>query len=319
MTADPGAAFAAACARVPPETLAVVVAGVAIQIRVAGPALAARLFEPVRHIASTCSNAEVTIDIDAWGIDETGVPLPPGQLLEESDTTRRRLVCAFPGVDSLTRLSMARPFQAGLLPLLARLGRPAVHGGVIARGPGEPGLLLVGPNGSGKSTTCLAALLAGFRLVGEDCLAVTRNGALHEGHSMYRSCCLTVQSQAMFRHLPGDVRRPLGAPTDAKGVMLLPCSANSDMMLRTAPIRALVLPVLGESGRPRLARAGTAETLRRFMPGLRFMRHLAPEDRRAQYDALTALVHDLPSYRLELGDGVAGVPDLLFDLADSLR
>ncbi|WEK00555.1 MAG: hypothetical protein P0Y59_02350 [Candidatus Sphingomonas phytovorans] len=319
MTADPGTAFAAACARVPPETLDVVIAGVAIRIRVAGPALAARLFEPIRHIASTCIDAEVTIEIDAWSIAETGVSVPSGQSLEESDIARRRLICAFPGVDTLTRLSMARPFQAGLLPLLARLGRPAVHGGVIARGSGEPGLLLVGPNGSGKSTTCLAALLAGFRMVGEDCLIVTRDGARHEGHSMYRSCCLTVQSQAMFRHLPGDVHRPLGAPADAKGVMLLPCSANSDMMLRAAPIRALVLPVLGQSDRPRLARAGTAETLRRFMPGLRFMRHVPSQDRRTQYDALTALVHDLPSYRLELGDGVAGVPDLLFDLADSLR
>ncbi len=204
--------------------------------------------------------------------------------------------------------------------MLAELGLPSMHGGLIAPPGGGPGLLLIGPNGSGKSTSCLSAVQAGFRIVGEDCLAIERAADGFVGHSMYCSCNLTQQSQKMFTALPGPLLLPYGAAPDAKAVMLLPASGPESPMDRSEPIGAVVFPeITGRDGDSAVVPISRAEAYRRLMPGLRLMRYFEGEKRQQHHDELAKLVAELPCYRLELGTSLPDIPVRLQQLAGSLQ
>jgi hypothetical protein len=295
-------AFEAAARVCPPEDRWVQIGASRILIRIAGPRLADILFHPLRHIERAAPDASLPdITINAWSIAETGIPSPPNEPLEWSDPQRSRIVASFPGADELTRLSLARPFQVALVRLLAEFNLPAVHGGLIAAPNCSNGILLIGPNGSGKSTTCLSAVQSGFRLVGEDCLALERNENGFLGHSMYCSLSLTQHSQRMFASLPGPLRLPHGAAADAKAVLMLPPVGLASPMAGTLPIKAIIFPEITGLGDSRFVTIPTAEAYRRLMPGLRLMRHLDPENRQRHHDAIAALVTELPCFRIELG------------------
>lgn len=314
----PVAAFEEACAVCPPRRLRFRVGDIDVLVRVAGLHLADRIFSPLRHVAvDDDAQKPAQIAIDAWSCAETGVASPPQWPLEWCDFDARRIVCSFAGVDELPRLALARPFQRVLVPLLAEMGYPAIHGGLIAPPDDGPGLLLLGPNGCGKSTTCLSAVFAGFRLVGEDCLVVRRDGNAFVGHSLYRTCCLTAQSRSMLPVLPGPVLFPPGATPEDKGVLVLPHDATEPGPMRpTLPIAAVVFPVVTHIGSDsRFLSISAAEAYRRFLPGLRLMRLIPPERRQAHHDALSALVVGLPCYRLELGSTLQAIPDALRRLA----
>lgn len=321
MMDTPIPAFEAACAVRPPCRLRLRVGSLDVLVRVAGHQLAECLFQPLRHVVipdETAGPARITVD--AWSVAETGVASPPGLPFEWSDSGMGRIVCSFSDVGTLPRLSLARPFQRVLVPLLAEYDYPAIHGGLIAPPDGDTGLLMLGPNGCGKSTTCLMAVLAGFRLVGEDCLVVRRQADGFIGHSLYRTCCLTAQSRAMLPALPGPVVLPAGAPPDAKGVLTLPHAAEQEGQMRASlPIRAVVFPVVTNVGPTnRVVALPPAEAYRRFLPGLRLMRLFAPDRRQVHHDTLAALVSELPCYRLDLGMALEAVPGVLEQLANKL-
>ena len=308
--------FDAAAAICPPDDRWVQIGTRLVLIRIAGPRLAERLFDPVRHIETkTPGRPLADITINAWSVAETGVPSPPGLPFEWSDSGRSLAVASFSSVEEFSRLSLARPFQNVLVPLLSIFDLRCVHGGLIAPPGSTAGLLLIGPNGSGKSTTCLSAVVSGFRLVGEDCLAIESadNGIV--GHSLYCTFSLTQRSREMFGSLTGDLRFPFGAAPDAKAVLALPATGPASPMERTLPIRAVLFPEITGAGRSQDFAVSRSEAYRRLMPGLRLMRHFEAKERQQHHDALSRLVSDLPCYRVELGTRLQEIPDLLQGLA----
>ena len=321
----PVPAFEQAAARVPVEQLRLAVGSLSIAVRVAGPKLAERLFAPLRHIVSTDTRPP-DLTICAWSIGETGVPRPQGvpwtyefphEWVHKGD---RLIVACFESAGELTRLSISRPFQWSLIERLATLGLPTLHGALVAAPGSTAGLLLVGPNGSGKSTTCLAAVGAGFGLVGEDVVVIDRRADAIVGHSLYCSCSLTRQTQAFFNDLPGPLILPYGAGPDAKSILILPADGPQSPMRRSLPIAALVFPVItGQPGPSRWARIAPEEAAERFEAALQQSKKLHELHRRAHRDAAAPLVTELPAFRLDLGADISLVPKALTTLSRSLR
>lgn len=317
--------FEQAAARAPVERLRIAVGPLSIAVRVAGPKLAERLFAPLRHIVSTDTRPP-DLTICAWSIAETGVPRPQGvpwtyefphEWVHKGDGL---VVACFESAEELTRLSISRPFQWSLIERLATLGLPTLHGALVSAPGSTTGLLLVGPNGSGKSTTCLAAVSAGFGLVGEDVVVVDRSADTVVGHSLYCSCSLTQQTQAIFHDLPGPLILPHGAPPDAKSTLILPADGPQSPMRRSLPIDALVFTVItGQPGASRWVRIAPEEATSRFEAALQQSRKLHELHRKDHRDAAAPLVAQLPAFRLDLGADISRVPEALSSLSRSLQ
>ncbi len=317
-------AFEQAAARVPVGELRLAVGALTIAIRVAGPKLAERLFAPLRHIATTATTPP-DITICAWSIAETRVPRPQGvpwtyespyEWVRKSDNL---IVSCFDNAEELTRLSISRPFQWSLIELLATLGLPTLHGALISAPGSARGLLLIGPNGSGKATSCLAAVGAGFDLVGEDVVVVDRGATGIVGHSLYCSCSLTRQTQALFPALPGPLILPHGAGPAAKSILILPPEGPQSPMRRSLPVSALVFTVItGQPGPSRWSRIALEEAATRFEAALQQSKKLHEVHRQTHRDAALPLPTELPAWRLDLGTDIALVPAALAALSESL-
>lgn len=320
----PVPAFEQAASRVPVEELRLAIGPLSVLVRIAGPKLAERLLAPMRHIAVPAETPP-DLTICAWSVAETGITPPVGvawtydEPLEWLRPTGGLIVSCLPDAEELQRISIARPFQWALVAALTNAGLPALHGALVAAPGSDAGLLLVGPNGSGKSTTCLSALRAGFRLVGEDIVIAERTPLGILGHSVYCSCNLTRQTQALFTDLPGPLVLPYGAAPDAKSILILPSDGPASPMRASLPIRALVFTVVtGEPGPSRFGRISTDEASERFEAALRQSKKLTDPHRQAHQAAALPLVAALPAFRLDLGTDLHLIPDALATLSRSL-
>lgn len=316
--------FLEACAVCPPRALAIRAGNTSVMVKVAGDKLAQRLFDPILHVSAAPSAAPPDITICAWSVEETGVAAPTGVLwsndlpLEWIAPGGRLMVSCLPGADELPRVSIARPFQWSLVPLLASRGLYASHGGLIASRDNGAGLLLVGPNGSGKSTTCLAAVQNGFRMVGEDFLAVETEACDFIGHSLYASCNVTPFTRERFSNLPARAQFPFDAPPDGKSILVFTPDISPNPMLRSAPVRALVFPVVSEQDDTEIRPLPKGEAYRRLVPVLRQAKKLTLAGRRAHHDALMPLASHLPAFQLSLGRDVACIATCLSELSETL-
>ena len=320
----PVPAFEQAAAITGAEELRVAVGPVSVLIRVAGPKLADRLFAPMRHIAMDAEGSP-DLTICAWSTAETGVARPvgvPWTYVDPFEWVRPGgglIVSCLPSAEELQRLSIARPFQWSLIGALNARGLPTLHGALVAPPGSSAGLLLIGPNGSGKSTTCLSALRAGFRLVGEDVVVVERPGSVVAGHSLYCSCNLTQQTQRFFADPPGPLVLPYGAAPDAKSILILPPDGPQSPMRRSLPIAALVFTVI--TGRPGPSLAvpiSREEATERFEAALRQSKKLPELHRQAHESAALPLLGELPAFRLDLGTDIDLIPEALETLSRSL-
>lgn len=87
-----------------------------------------------------------------------------------------------------------------------------------------------------------AAFLAdGMVMLGNDCVLIGDGG---QAFSLYSTCCLTAQSQALFGLGEHGLRRPAGAGTEAKAVLLTDMVMPGRTIAAARPA-AVVFPQLG--------------------------------------------------------------------------
>jgi hypothetical protein len=158
-------------------------------------------------------------------------------------------------------------------------------------------VLLIGRGGSGKSTTALLALKSGFSYLADDYCAV----AIQPQPTVY-----SLFSSAKF-HFDNPLTSFLEQrhnPDLEKGyAMLYP--KYQTKLLEKAPIRAVVLPRLGETlGLQRIS-AGSA--LLALAPSTLFQLGT----RKEELSFMAALLRLVPSYALNLGDEPSAIPDVL--------
>ena len=206
-------------------------AGRTVRLRAVGLRLARLVSRPFAHVrVSDPGSPALTIDLYEGTSPARGHELPlAGVLASSADGA----LLAHARPDSLTVLDRRQGHLAGRIdPDGRQAGRERarplslmlavwcgdreiqlVHAGLVARD--GHGVLLGGSSGAGKSTAALACASAGFDFLGDDCVALRRNGdGAFEGHSLYCSTALAPAAAAGgSRRWRRTRRRPRRATT----------------------------------------------------------------------------------------------------------
>jgi len=312
------------------------VAGLEVELRMAGDELARILPLPLTHLASSSGDGSGTssdLRIDLWDATATGEGPPVRHLRDAFHRTwpfGHNVLASAPGeervgfethaattildrsagrivgcVHDASRLSLyeqGKPLQPLLLAWLSDRDVVPVHAGLIGRN--GAGLLLGGVGGSGKTTTSLLCAKAGFEYLGDDYIGLFEDGTERFwGTSLYSSTWL---EPAHLRRFPWLERYAIrGTEREEKRLVLL-SGVERVRLGNELEIRALVLPRV----------SGREETTFRPVSRGRAVLRLAPssvlqlpfvEAERA-LERMTALARSVPAYELDLGTDMDGIP-----------
>jgi hypothetical protein len=223
------------------------------------------------------------------------------------DRRTRRLVAGIAWHDRIFIYERSKPFARALLNWYNDGGLQLVHAGLVSRD--GAGVLLAGKSGSGKSTSALACAIGGQDFLGEDYVALeTHADGSFTGHSVYSSVFLKSghlgRFDALARHAIHG--RP---PQEEKSVVLLSDVASA-RLARSATLRALVFPRVGDDPQARIAPIGRAEALLALAPSSLFQipnRQLGA----AGFARLAQLVERVPCFRMTTGSDLASIPRCL--------
>lgn len=331
-------AFAAAAAASPTgvETIALRFARHRVQLRVAGPALAEQLRRAFRSLLADDAAGprdDPALTIGAWDREHTGIGCPGvPHAPETTDPLGGGLLTQFGGgtairferasvVSALDRASSelfhcvrsagetdvhlrSKPFPELLATWYRDRGVYQLHAGLVAR-EGR-GVLFAGAAGSGKTTSAIACSLAGFDFLGDDYVGIDVAPDTVVGHAFYACIRADAALAARFPALADAHLAPIGR-WERKGMV---CMAELPAC-RTAPaahVAAIVIAAVRGAGPTRIAPLDRAAALRQLAPSTL----LVPFGAGARgLQVLGELVRRVPSYRLEIGDSVQAIPDVV--------
>jgi hypothetical protein len=307
-----------------------VIAGLAVTLRFAGPALVERLTAALEHHPRGRPGAP-GLTVSIWDAS-TGVPLPrfPDDAIDGGTSAGAR-TGATPAVRlkyrpeqrSLSVLDRAAdravlgvvdgaalPYGETGAPLrvifhwwMADHNRQLVHAAAV--GTADRGLLLVGRGGSGKSSTALACLGSALRYAGDDYCLVSFDPA-PRAHSLYGSAKLHADHARRFPGLAPALAN--GRRLETEKALFMVRRAFPDHLQASVRVSALVLPVLAADGRTWLERASAGAALLAVAPSTILQ---LPGAGRAAFDTMSRLVRQVPCYRLHLGGDLGVLPPLL--------
>jgi hypothetical protein len=309
--------------------------GLGVRIRLVGRRLARSFSAPFDHLAVREGERVVPrLAIDLWDEEETGIPCPltahdgqdkqgwdvgggtftlspdrrfAGFRFRESltgfDRKVERIVGAQAGSDRLSLYERGKPLHVLLTMWYSDRGIQLVHSGLVGRN--GQGVLLPGRGGVGKSTSALACLSAGFDYAGDDYVGVEALGSGRFGaHSVFGSTWLEPAQLKRFPVLASHAIEGL-YPWERKPLVLL-APLFPQRLVRGASIRALALPRIVDADATRFRPAARAEALLEIVPSSLLDQLLRPG---AQgFRRLTELVDGVPTYWLELGRDLEGIP-----------
>ncbi len=309
-------------------------AGQAVRVRLAGPALAGWALPALAHhrVPAPVSGPRLTLDV--FDSRSTGEALPPPPWPNTAYTPTSeiagvegdRFLAGFNvGTGTLDLLDLdegcglhwiadaaahpafdvSSPFRLLLHWWLRPLGLQLLHAGAVGVGAGA--VLLAGKGGAGKSTVALACLAAGMLYVGDD-YVLARRLPRPEVVNLFRSAKLSMADvERRFPVLAGAIVGLTEPPAGGKAILML--GAEHGVRIAAAlPLAAIVIPRVGGGVRSVLQPAGRQEALTALLPSN--VRQLTAV-RRADMETIAALATELPAHVLELGEDVGDVPDLL--------
>lgn len=165
--------------------------------------------------------------------------------------------------------------------------------------------LIVGPSGSGKSSTALGCLAAGLGYLGDD--HVLLDPVQRTVSSIFGSAKLVPEHLQRF---PGLMRPDAPRPHDPPDSKMVgwPSVEYPDRMVRTAPIKAFVVPVVTRGPSCRMLRSTAGRALMALAPTTMFQ---TPGFHQLAFSLSVDVVRGLPPYRLELGEGSEQVPSMI--------
>lgn len=315
-----------------------VVAGLGIRMRFAGPRLARILDPAFGHLSRRGPADDLAVTVIDGGLFGPP-PLAAHHFFGGGQGLRIRQggegppsLCGDYGDGGLTILDLERghclhwvyevskvpgwaaasPLRTPIGLLLATRDRHLLHGAAVGHASGA--VLLAAKGGSGKSTCALACLAAAavpgaprFLMAGDDFVVLEPDQAAPRVHALFGTAKIDRAHAALFPALERLVVRdggPLDAPGEKAVLRLLPDAA--DRLASVLPLRAIAVPALGldrpESRIEPLSRSGAMLALAPSSIGL------VQGAGAATLDAMTRLVAGLPCYRLRIGRDVHGIP-----------
>ncbi|PZF76151.1 hypothetical protein DK847_13145 [Aestuariivirga litoralis] len=287
-----------------------------LRFRFAGRGLASRLLPAFGHLErAQPSAADLTIlcwDDAAAGVStpepalagtEQGVTFLDGPLrfaadhqtrrLEAYDASRGLALFRVPDHATLSSWEPGSPFLRILHWWSAGHGLQLVHGAAVGRPEGA--VLLVGRGGSGKSTTALACIGSELNYLSDD-YCLLQPGPWPMVHSLFSSGKADGNSIARLPLLSPAFAAGLKDP-GGKSIIFLAehCPAA---LQRAAPLRAVVVPMIVPGNGCTAEPLGRAEALRALAPSTLFQ---LPGERAKSFGAITAVLRELPCWRLRVG------------------
>lgn len=311
---------------------AISVAGLAMRVRAAGPAVVDALWPALSHHAETDAPADLTLHL--WDLGSSGAPRPEApaalftddgmlrhhadtgdlrirfdptnQLLVAFDQRSRTAWCCVDDVAGITWWEQAAPLRWLLGWWLETEDRPMLHAAAVG---GEQGaVLLAGPGGSGKSTTALAAAMAGMGYLGDDYTAVSFTDGPRV-HSVYGTAKLRLDDHDPAGPLAPHLVRASPGPDD-KAVVAMN-GVPGVTMVCSAPVAAVVAVRVSPDGATRVVSMSRGQALAALAPSTILQLH--GTGARA-FSGLSRLVREVPVATLELGadrDEVVGTIERL--------
>jgi len=315
-------------------------AGRKVHLRVIGTSLFRILEEAFCHLTTdNLYPGKSDLKIDLWDEQMTGVPFPiddpgahysvNGQIQKNDDGTiishyrpqmyctmnrkTNRIIGSSKGPQYMSIYDKGKPLLTLLGIWLADIGRPLLHGGLVAKE--SKGILLGGIGGSGKSTTAVACLIAGWDYLGDDAIAIERfDGNTFVAHSLYGSTTIEPEHMHNFNPL---VRHSItgNGPGEDKGLVLLR-RLFPDQIKNSARIVALVAPSVTPKPNTGFYPIRKLDALLALAPSsvLRL-----PNPGESYLNLLADLTASVPCFRLDLGSDIERIPDFISMILDQSR
>jgi hypothetical protein len=315
------AAFAEGIANAGESTRTFRIADGVLRLAAAGDGMLSQLGRAFSHL-SDARGARPELTVCLWDSATTGVDPPPfpqanpdmprGGVLYSS--AGRRRVAYQPGLSLMSALDLERstawfwcadaarlPYWERAAPLrqilhwwLSPRGSQLLHGAAV--GTEDGGVLLVGRGGSGKSTCALSSLASELLYAGDDYVAV-RDGPDPWVFGLYGSGKLVPGHARLLPHLPPPSFQA-DESLDEKAVFFV----HEHFQDRTSegfPLRAILMPKVTGTARPRMVTVDSANALRALAPTTLMQLHPPFPDALAR---MAALLQQLPTYVFEVGD-----------------
>lgn len=318
-------AFEAANVRPGPEAC-YRVAGRVLALRFAGTALAIKLLPALAHLEAI-EGRPADLTICCWDDASSGVSTPEPiregghrgleyvdgpvriaweieeRTLQAYDFRRRLALFRAPDVAKIAAWEQGAPFRRILHWWSAGLGLQLVHGAAVGTEVG--GVLLIGRGGSGKSTVALACVGSSLGYAADD-YCILEFGAFPCVHSVYSSGKADAASIAM---LPRLAKAFHASPIDQQGKSIIFITQHAPRaVLRSLPLLAIVATKIVSGSACNAEALTPGEALRALAPSTLFQ---LPGDWRQSFTRMSALIRNIPCWRLYIGGDPSAAQPLL--------
>jgi len=216
---------------------------------------------------------------------------PDAGVLSLFDASRRRAYCWLRDSTALPYYEFAAPLRHLLQWWMLARGGALLHSAAVGT-PGG-GVLIAGPSGSGKSTTALACQEAGLGFTSDDYVLVCCSGppTVHMAYSTAKVVRESLGAHDGYRRHFRNLER-----SDEKPMMFMH-EVAPQRVLRSFPLRAIVVPVVAQRSSTRIVAASAAEVLRALAPSSILLFPLAGA---IAFQRIAALCRAVPCLRAEL-------------------
>jgi hypothetical protein len=310
-------------------------AGLAVRLRFAGPALVERLVPALAHVRTELVDVPaLTVRLFDSASTATEPPSAPwdDSVFHDSGKVHASIDGRVNGVFDSGTLSVYDPGSDEALywvraaddilapetgsPLvtilhlwLATRGIQVAHAGAVGHSGGC--VLVVGHGGAGKSSTVLACLPSELALLGEDyCLVETQDRPV--AHTLFSSAKANADTIARLPFLEPMVSNP-DRPEGEKALCLL-ADHVPEKFISTAPIRAVAIPrVTGRRDTTVTAASGAAALAALAPSTLAQLRGVGGD----ALSRLAGVVRTVPCHYLDAGTDPAGVAAAVRSLVDA--
>jgi hypothetical protein len=226
------------------------------------------------------------------------------------DRRARRAVYWMQAVRELPPWEIGAPLRPLLHEWLLSRGKLPVHGGAVGYRHG--GVFLAGSGGSGKSNVALGCLNSDLLYAADDFCVLTDEPEWRI-HSLYCSGKIAGGDLPRHPHLAGHVSN--ADALDSEKALFFVHESFPEKIIRTMPLRAIVMPQVMGFGRSEIMPATAAGAqLAVAMSTI----ELSPWTVVSTFSQVARFVRALPCFTLRIGEDSSAVPSLIATLLSRL-
>lgn len=322
-------------------------AGKLVHLRVVGRRLMQYTSRSFAHLqTSELIASEPQLIIDLWDENLTGITCPDKAMSEELgetwiiglrrtvaltrssdgrfiryqhqgcttwlDRNAKHIVGCRAWNDRICMDEYADPISLVLYAWYCDQGVQIIHAGLISEN--GRGVLFAGPRWSGKSTSALSCLCAGFDYLGDDRIGLQKvEDGSFVGHSIYSSTQMEPDTITRFPSLtpyvtPGNL--------DGERAVIQLTKIFPERIKSSVQIRAVALPRIVDTHKPRIRPASGGEALLALAPSAKLMPFGPAAD---NFHNLAQLAQGVPTYWLDLNRNLDEIPSLVRQIIAEAR